>query len=81
MELRPLAENVPPATILEVEADISFNFANGAANSENKGQRNFGFNPKQCELYGQLRMQIKAFRDHYRSQGHFDIPPGPPSHP
>ena len=37
MELRPLAENVPPATMPEVEAGISFNVANGAANNENKG--------------------------------------------
>ena len=37
MELRPLAENVPPATTPEVEAGISFNVANGAANGENKG--------------------------------------------
>ena len=37
MELRPLAENVPPATTPEVEAGISFNVANGAANGGNKG--------------------------------------------
>ena len=37
MELNPLAENVLPATTPEVEAGVSFNVANGAANSENKG--------------------------------------------
>ena len=37
IELRPLAENVPPAASPEVKAGISFNVANGAANSENKG--------------------------------------------
>ena len=35
--LKALAENVSPATTPEVEAGISFNVANSAANSENKG--------------------------------------------
>ena len=35
--LKALAENFHYATMPEVEAGISFNVANGAANSENKG--------------------------------------------
>ena len=34
--LQALAENIPPATMPEVEASISFNVANGAVNGENK---------------------------------------------